>query len=88
MGRAVAVAFAAAGAAVVAADVSEEGGRETVERIGKDGGRAVFVRTDVSDADAVEAMVARVTDDLGPLDCAVNAAAIELERWMIENNIG
>jgi NAD(P)-dependent dehydrogenase (short-subunit alcohol dehydrogenase family) len=80
MGRAVALAFAAAGVAVVAADVSEDGGRETVERIGKDGGRAVFVPTDVSDARAVEAMVARATDDFGRLDCAVNAAAIELER--------
>ena len=80
MGRAVALAFAAAGASVVAADLTENAGRETVEQIGQAGGRAVFVPTDVSDAAAVEALVARATGDFGRLDCAVNAAAIEGER--------
>ena len=80
MGRAVALAFAAAGASVVAADITEDAGRETVEQIGQAGGRAVFVPTDVSDAAAVEALVARATGDFGRLDCAVNAAAIEGER--------
>jgi glucose 1-dehydrogenase len=80
MGRAVALAFAAAGATLVAADLTEDAGRETVEQIGQAGGRAVFVPTDVSDAAAVEALVARATSDFGRLDCAVNAAAIEGER--------
>lgn len=80
MGRAVALSFAAAGASVVAADLTEDAGRETVEQIAQDGGRAVFVPTDVSDAAAVEALVARATSDFGRLDCAVNAAAIEGER--------
>jgi glucose 1-dehydrogenase len=80
MGRAVALAFGAAGASVVAADLTEDAGRETVEQIGQAGGRAVFVPTDVSDAAAVEALVARATGDFGRLDCAVNAAAIEGER--------
>jgi glucose 1-dehydrogenase len=80
MGRAVALAFGAAGASVVAADLTEDAGRETVEQIGQAGGRAVFVPTDVSDAAAVEALVARATSDFGRLDCAVNAAAIEGER--------
>ena len=80
MGQAIAIAFAAAGASVVAADLTEDAGRETVEQIGQAGGRAVFVPTDVSDAAAVEALVARATGDFGRLDCAVNAAAIEGER--------
>ena len=80
MGRAVALAFAAAGASVVAADLTEDAGRATVEQIGQEGGRAVFVPTDVADAAAVEALVARATGDFGRLDCAVNAAAIEGER--------
>ena len=80
MGRAVALAFAAAGASVVAADLTEDAGRETVEQIAQEGGRAVFVPTDVSIAAAVEALVARATGDFGRLDCAVNAAAIEGER--------
>jgi glucose 1-dehydrogenase len=80
MGQAIALAFGAAGADVVAADLTEEGGRKTVEQITGAGGRAVFVPTDVSEAAAVEALVARATGDFGRLDCAVNAAAIEGER--------
>ena len=79
MGRAIAQRLAAAGARVVAADVNEDGGDETVAAITKDGGRAEFVATDVSDAGAVEAMVATAAETFGGLDCAVNAAAIELE---------
>ena len=79
MGRAIAEAFATAGAAVAAADISEEGGRATVDGITAAGGRAVFVPTDVSNAAAVEQLVATAVNELGGLDCAVNAAAIENE---------
>ncbi|HEX6787220.1 MAG TPA: glucose 1-dehydrogenase [Acidimicrobiales bacterium] len=80
MGQAIALSFGAAGADVVAADLTEDGGRQTVEQITEAGGKAVFVPTDVSDAAAVAALVARATGDFGRLDCAVNAAAIEGER--------
>jgi NAD(P)-dependent dehydrogenase (short-subunit alcohol dehydrogenase family) len=80
MGQAIALAFGAAGADVVAADLTEDGGRQTVEQITEAGGKAVFVPTDVSDAAAVEALVARAIGDFGRLDCAVNGAAIEGER--------
>jgi NAD(P)-dependent dehydrogenase (short-subunit alcohol dehydrogenase family) len=79
MGRAIAQAFAAAGASVLVADVNADGGDETVATITKDGGRSQFVQTDVSDANAVEAMVAAAVKAFGALHCAVNAAAIELE---------
>ena len=80
MGRATAIAFAAAGASVVVADVAVDGGQETVELITGDGGAATFVATDVADRDAVEALVRAAVDTYGGLHCAVNAAAIELER--------
>jgi NAD(P)-dependent dehydrogenase (short-subunit alcohol dehydrogenase family) len=80
MGRATASAFASAGARVLVADVNREGGEETAASIVHGGGKAVFVPTDVSDATAVEAMVGAAVERFGRLDCAVNAAAIELER--------
>ena len=80
MGRATAIAFAAAGASVVVADVAVDGGQETVDLITGTGGVATFVATDVADRDAVEALVRAAVDTHGSLDCAVNAAAIELER--------
>jgi len=79
MGRATSLAFARAGASVVVADRSEEGGLGTVAAIEGIGGRAVFVPTDVSDSAEVEAMVAVAVDTFGGLHAAVNAAAIEME---------
>ena len=79
MGRAIALAFAAAGATVVTADVDVAGGQET-ERLAREaGGSADFVPTDIADPDAVEALVATAVDRYGGLRYAVNAAAIENE---------
>jgi len=78
MGRAIAVAFARAGASVVMGDVDDAGGAET-ERLVREHGDGVFVRTDVSDTDSVAALVATALDRYGALHCAVNAAAIENE---------
>lgn len=83
MGRATAIAFAAAGARVVVADIAVEGGRETVELIGKDGGEARFVRTDVSQAAEVESAVDLALSAFGGLDCAANVAAIETETTLL-----
>ncbi len=58
MGRAMAIAFAAAGAKVLVTDVNAKGGEETVATILNAGGTAKFLRSDVSSASDVEAMVA------------------------------
>jgi glucose 1-dehydrogenase len=83
MGRATAAAFGSAGASVVAADIADEGGKETVEAIRGAGGEARFVRTDVSQARDVEAAVNAAVTSYGGLDCAVNAAAIETETTLL-----
>ena len=76
IGRASALTFAREGAAVVVADIDEAGGRETVELVESKGGRASFVRTDVSVKADVEAMVQHAVDTYGGLDCAHNNAGI------------
>jgi NAD(P)-dependent dehydrogenase (short-subunit alcohol dehydrogenase family) len=73
-GRAIAVRLARAGAAVVAADIDEDGGRETVRRIESEGGRAAFVRADVTAESEVRDMVAFAEATLGGLDILVNSA--------------
>ncbi len=80
MGRATALAFAAAGAQVVVADIVDEGGKQTVELIREAGGEAVFAHTDVSRAADVEAAIALAVDTYGGLDQAANMAAIETEK--------
>ncbi|MGE0066326.1 MAG: SDR family NAD(P)-dependent oxidoreductase [Solirubrobacterales bacterium] len=76
VGRATAKLFAAAGWAVVAADLDAAGVEQTVAEIGAEGGEALASVTDISDPDRVEAMVALAVDTYGGLDAAVNNAAI------------
>lgn len=46
-GRAIAIGFASEGARVVVSDVQDEGGRETIRLIERNGGQGVFRHTDV-----------------------------------------
>jgi len=77
IGRATALAFAREGAKVVVADVVVAGGAETVARIQQAGGKAIFVKTDVSQATEVGALIATTIATYGRLDCAHNNAGIE-----------
>ncbi|HEY7492479.1 MAG TPA: SDR family oxidoreductase [Candidatus Tectomicrobia bacterium] len=77
IGQATALAFAREGARVVVADVIAAGGAETVTRIQQAGGEATFVKTDVSQATEVEALIAATVATYGRLDCAHNNAGIE-----------
>lgn len=91
IGRGSALVFAREGAKVAVADVDEALGAETVQLIRDAGGAAEFVRCDVSRHDEVAAMVTRVVDLWGRLDCAHNNAGIttmggslhelSLEEW-------
>jgi len=75
LGRASAVALARAGATVSVADVDEQGGKETVALVLEEaGGDSDFVRTDVTQAAEVAAMVDKAVERWGRLDCALNNA--------------
>jgi NAD(P)-dependent dehydrogenase (short-subunit alcohol dehydrogenase family) len=76
IGRATALAFARARAKVVVADIAVAAGRETIRMIEEAGGDAVFVRTDVSQADEVEALIKQALEAYGRVDCAVNNAGV------------
>ncbi|GIV98107.1 MAG: short chain dehydrogenase [Herpetosiphonaceae bacterium] len=77
IGRATAVAFASEGARVVVADVREDQGLETVDMIRRDGGEALFVKTDVSQPAEVRALIDKTVKTFGRLDYACNNAGIE-----------
>ncbi len=74
IGEATAILLAAEGARVAVADVDEEGGRGTVDRIANAGGEAVFVEADVSEAGPVQQMVAHTMEAFGRLDILHNNA--------------
>lgn len=81
IGRAVALSLAEAGAAV-AVNYRERAvdAREVVAAIQRDGGKAMDVAADVSDAHAVAEMVAAVERELGPVDVLVNNAGLAIIR--------
>ena len=76
IGAAAAELFAREGAKVAVADTTVDAGMETVEGIRAGGGEAEFVEVDVTSEDSVAAMVGRVVELYGRLDCAMNNAGI------------
>jgi NAD(P)-dependent dehydrogenase (short-subunit alcohol dehydrogenase family) len=77
IGRATAIAFGAEGAKVVVAGRREKEGLDVVKAIEKAGGKALFVRTDISKEKEVEALVKKTLATFGRLDVAFNNAGIE-----------
>ena len=89
IGRAIALRFAEEGAAVVIADVITEpveGGEPTPDAIAAAGGTAHFVRTDVSQWDEVDALVATTVERFGRLDVMVNNAAVSTGKALLEED--
>ena len=85
IGAAIAITLAEAGAAVAVnyrerADDAEA----VVSRIKANGGRAIAVAADVSQAAAVATMVEQVARELGPIDILVNNAGIAIPRSVDE----
>src|SRR6266849_7991884 len=76
IGRATALTFAREGAKLIIADMNEEGGQQTVHMITENGGEATFVKTDVSKAIEVQALISKAVETYGRLDCAHNNAGI------------
>jgi len=77
IGRATALAFAAAGAKVVVAEKDEASGKSTMQMIQAQGGEAMFIMTDVAKAGDVELMLAMAEQRFGTVDFAFNNAGVE-----------
>lgn len=76
IGRAIALAYAGAGATVVVSDTNSAGGEETVALILEAGGTATFIAADVSRPQDCESLVARTVAEYHRLDIACNNAGI------------
>lgn len=75
-GKAAAVLYAREGAKILAADVNLESVQETASIIADEGGQCTAVHADVSDAEAVNAMVAKCIDTYGSVDILHNNVGI------------
>ncbi|HQY29465.1 MAG TPA: SDR family NAD(P)-dependent oxidoreductase, partial [Burkholderiaceae bacterium] len=76
IGRAVALAYASAGARVVVSDIAEASGNETVAQIAAAGGDACFVKADTSSPTDNERLVAEAVKRYGALHVACNNAGV------------
>ncbi|MCU1717668.1 SDR family NAD(P)-dependent oxidoreductase [Pseudomonas sp. 5P_3.1_Bac2] len=76
IGRCIAQRYAQEGAAVAVVDVNVAGGEETAALIQAAGGRALFVRCDISKREEVNAAAALIKSELGAIDILVNNAGI------------
>lgn len=90
IGRAIALAFARAGAAVALGDISREKGKDALEELEREGARAFFRPVDVAKEEEVKSFLPEATEFLGGLDILVNNAgicpmqdfeAIEEDEW-------
>src|SRR5699024_12242744 len=68
--------IAEAKARVVNTDFKEKKVKEVAESIKKDGGKAAFIKVDVSNSEQVQEMVKFAVDTYGKLDIGVNNAAL------------
>jgi NAD(P)-dependent dehydrogenase (short-subunit alcohol dehydrogenase family) len=85
MGKTAALLFAAEGAKIAAADITEGPVKETVAEITKAGGEALAIRADVSKAADVKHMVDEAIAKFGKVDIIYNNAGIEGESAFLSN---
>ncbi len=78
IGRAIAEAYARAGAGVAIADLNEAGAEVVAKAINAAGGKAMGVSMDVTDETSVNTATDRVVGALGPIDILVSNAGIQI----------
>jgi glucose 1-dehydrogenase len=76
IGRGIALAFAAAGANIVVADIDTDAGAETVHEIEGKGRKALLVKTDVRKDEYLDHLVDETLEQFGRIDILVNNARI------------
>jgi len=76
IGRAAALLFSKEGAEVVIAEIDENSGEKTKSDIAKEGGNAIFVKTDISKAADVKNLIVKTIEAFGNLHILYNNASV------------
>ena len=84
IGRSCALRFAAEGATVVVTDIQDSAGAEVVAQIESAGGKALFIRHDVTQESAWQNVVAATLEKFQSLDILVNNAGIGVGGSIID----
>ena len=84
IGRATALAFAAAGADVAAVDIDKAAAEKTAAGVTAAGRRAVALGVDVGDLPSIDGMTRQVTASIGPIDVLVNNAGVTRRAYIMD----
>ncbi|MEQ8144722.1 SDR family oxidoreductase [Streptomyces sp. OP7] len=86
VGAAVARAAVREGAVVAVSGRRPEPGEALVAELAGQGGKAMFVRTDLADADQAKDTVAQVVQAYGRIDCLVNSAGLTSRGTLLDTS--
>jgi NAD(P)-dependent dehydrogenase (short-subunit alcohol dehydrogenase family) len=84
IGRAAALLFAGAGAAVVIGDINDQGGEAVVKKIHAGGGEGIYVHCDVTKAEDCQRTVQKTINSFGGVDILFNNAGIVQRASVID----
>src|SRR5512139_1715545 len=84
IGKAIAIAFARAGARVAVNDINPESCAQTVDEIGASGGRAMACHADVANKLAVQSMLIDIEDRWERVDILINNAGVEPHQPILQ----
>ena len=84
IGRASAMMLAREGASVIVTDLDENAGHATIEAIVSEGGKAIFLRQDVTDEQGWIEIVAETLERFGRLDVLHNNAGVQKSKTVEE----
>lgn len=87
IGRAIALLFAAEGAAIAVADLEEDGGQAVTQQIMDAGSSASFIRCDVTVPGDCHDAVRQTVTRLGGMDILVNSAGIIRRANVVETTV-
>ena len=83
IGKATVLGMAQEGAKVVIVDLNPAG-EDLAEQIRTDGGEAIFIECNVSQAEPVQAMIKQVIDSYGQIDILINNAGITRDNLIMK----
>lgn len=98
IGKATASLLAKEGAKVVIADINEADGKKAADEIGREGGKSLFVKLDVTSEGDWSELIKKTVSEFGKVDVLVNCAgalfakpieetSLEEWRWLMSVNV-
>ena len=80
IGKGIAQVFSDEGAKIVIVCRNEEEGTAMAKQLGGEKGRAIFVKTDVSDSEAIQNLINTTVKEFGQIDILVNNAGYHISK--------